>query len=324
MFSAYKSNKSMTNTWKDIDPEQLSAAPPSTCKYCGEPIYWETLPKGKMQPVDATSLRKRHYCVRETKQAPRKETKMPTSDQASLFAEETEEVKEVEETMETPAEKRAPPLSKTQAHIQYKLADGSPVAGVTTITGMINSPDKQARLMYWAWNLGRQGLDYREVRDGAADVGTLAHYLIMCHLKGETPDTSEYSPADVQKATNSLAKFKNWLKEHPVKPVMIEEPLISEEFKYGGTLDLFAELGGEFVLVDFKTGKAIYDEMYFQLAAYQKLLEEQGWPVANSRILRIGVGEDEGFEERIKPNLQAEWDIFWHCLCVYRIRQAVR
>jgi hypothetical protein len=218
---------------------------------------------------------------------------------------------------EAPAEKKAPPLSKTQAHIQYQLADGTPVPGVTTV---LNSVLAKPALIQWAWELGRQGLDWKEVRDSAGDVGTLAHYLIMCTLKGEAPDTSEYSQADIQKANNCLAKFKSWLKEHPVSPVMIETPLVSEEYKYGGTLDLFAEYNGDFILVDFKTAKAIYDEYFYQLAAYRHLLEEQGWPVANARILRIGRDESEGFEEVVRTSLETEWEIFLRCLEIYKLR----
>jgi len=50
------------------------------------------------------------------------------------------------------------------AHQPYRLADGSIVPSVTTILGILDKP----RLPYWAWDLGRQGLDYREVRDAAA------------------------------------------------------------------------------------------------------------------------------------------------------------
>jgi hypothetical protein len=219
---------------------------------------------------------------------------------------------------EAPAGNKAPPASKTQAHIQYKLADGTVVPGVTTVLNILAKP----ALIQWAWDLGRQGLDWREVRDSAGDVGTLAHYFIMCTLKGEQPDTSEYSQADIQKANNCLAKFKNWLKEHPISPIMIETPLVSEEYKYGGTLDLFAEFNGEFILVDFKTGKALYDEYFYQLAAYCQLLQEQGWPVANARILRIGRDEDEGFEEGVRRGLDNEWEIFTHCLKIYQLQKS--
>jgi len=214
--------------------------------------------------------------------------------------------------------KKAPPLSKTQAHIRYKLANGEPVPGVTTVLNILNKP----ALVQWAWELGRQGLDWREVRDNAGDIGTLAHYLILCHLKGEIPDVEEYSPSDVGKANNCLAKFKNWLREHPISPVMIEEPLVSEEYRYGGTLDLFAEHNGEFILVDFKTGSSgIFPEMMYQLAAYQQMLKEQGWPVASARILRMSRDGDD-FEEKIQSDLSKEFAIFKHCLNIYQLQRS--
>lgn len=202
------------------------------------------------------------------------------------------------------------------AHTPYHLADGAIVPSVTTVLGILDKPG----LPHWAWECGMRGEDYREVRDAAADIGTLSHHLIACHLKGEAPDTSAYySEAEVEKAKRCLAKYLRWESEHPISPVMIETPLVSEEFKFGGTLDLFAEFDGEFILIDFKTGNGIYDSMFYQLAAYWKLLEEQGWPVANARILRISA-DDGDFEERIKTTMETEWQIFEHCLGIYRLR----
>lgn len=208
--------------------------------------------------------------------------------------------------------------TKTQAHIQYKLKDGTIVPGVTTVLKILNKPD----LIDWAWRCGREGIDYREVRDNASDIGTLAHYLITCHLKGEVPDTSEYSSEQMEKAKNCLAKYVRWEKKHALTPVMMETPLVSEEFRYGGTLDLLAELDGEFALIDFKTGRSFYPDMLYQLAAYWKLLEEQGWPVSSARILRIGTDEDEDFEESVSTSLDNEWQIFTHCLEIYRLQKS--
>jgi hypothetical protein len=205
---------------------------------------------------------------------------------------------------------------KSKLHTIYRLSSGEEVPSVTTVLAILEKPG----LHFWIADVTRAGNDWTKIRDNAGDVGTLAHYLIMCTLKGEAPDTNEYSQADIQKASNCLAKFKSWLKEHPVSPVMIETPLVSEEYKYGGTLDLFAEYNGEFTLVDFKTGKALYPEYFYQVAAYRQLLQEQGWPVASARILRIGRDESEGFEEVIKTNLKTEWEIFLRCLEIYRLR----
>lgn len=220
-----------------------------------------------------------------------------------------------------PAPKEVEVLTNTKAHRPCQLQDGTIVPSVTAALGILN---KGEQLQNWIWECGRQGVDYREVRDAAGRVGTLSHYLITCHLKGEVPDTSEYSTPDIEKAKSCLTKYQRWESAHPLSPVMIEAPLVSEEFRYGGTLDLFAELAGEFILVDFKTGGAIYPEDFSQLAAYRKLLEEQGWPVANARILRIGADQDEGFEEKIKTSLDREFKIFQHALEIYRLQSEAR
>lgn len=200
-------------------------------------------------------------------------------------------------------------------HRPYHLADGAIIPSVTTILGVLDKPG----LPHWAWECGKEGLDYREVRDAAGRVGTIAHYLIACHLKGEEADYL-IPPDEADKAERCLRKYLAWEKEHPLSPVMIETPLISEEFRYGGTPDLLAELNGEFVLVDFKTGGAIYDSYFYQVAAYRQLLTEQGWPVASARILRISA-DDSDFEEVVKTNLDVEWQIFQHCLEIYRLQK---
>ena len=84
---------------------------------------------------------------------------------------------------------------------------------------------------------------------------------------------------------------------------------------------MLAEMSGNFTLIDFKTSNGIHDSYFYQLAAYRRLLEEQGWPVASARILRIGRDESEGFEEVIRTSLDNEWQIFLKCLEIYRRRR---
>jgi len=209
---------------------------------------------------------------------------------------------------------------KTRTHTVYKLADGTKVPSVTTVLGILSKP----ALIHWAWELGTQGLDYRAVRHQAADVGTLAHYLIMCYLKGEEPDTSEYSQKDIDQAENCLIKYWDWLKGHDIEPILVEEPLVSEQYRYGGTIDCLARCNRELWLIDHKTGPAIYPEMFYQLAAYKQLLQETGYEVNDCRILRIGRDEIGDFEERIAPNLDTAWEIFLRCLDIYTLQKKMR
>ena len=192
--------------------------------------------------------------------------------------------------------------------------------GVTTVLSVLDKP----ALVKWANNLGLQGIDSNKYRDAMADIGTLAHYLIMCYLKGVEPETSEYSKEHIDKAENCVLSFFEWEKTHPIIPILIEEPMVSEEYGFGGQPDCYAKCNGDLMLLDFKTGKGIYPEMIYQLAGYKQLLEEHGYPITNARILRIGRDEDEGFEDRTMPNLDKQWQIFQHCLAIYQLRKEER
>lgn len=210
--------------------------------------------------------------------------------------------------------------TKTKAHTRYRLKDNSIVPGVTTILGILAKP----QLIVWANKMGLQGIDSTKYRDAMADIGTLAHKMITSDLKGEKCDTSEYSAQDIEKAENCLIKYWDWVKVHPINPILVEEPLISETYHFGGTIDCLAGYEDELWLIDFKTGKAIYEEMIFQLAAYSHLLQENGTKPTNVRILRVGRDETEGFEEKVMVNLDKQWQIFLSCLAIYTLQKEVR
>ena len=209
---------------------------------------------------------------------------------------------------------------KTKAHIRYKGANGENVPGVTTILGILNKP----ALVKWANNLGLQGIDSSRYRDEMADIGTLAHYLIMCELTGQTPDTADYSPNQLEMAENATLSYYEWEKGHDIEPILVEKALVSDQYGFGGTVDLYAAVDGVPTLVDFKTGKAIYPEMLYQLAAYKQLLQEHGYELAQARILRIGRDADEGFEEKVVTGLERQWAIFNHCLGIYNLQKVIK
>lgn len=209
---------------------------------------------------------------------------------------------------------------KTKAHTIYKLNDGTRVPGVTTILGILNKP----ALVSWANRLGLQGIDSSKYVDKMADIGTLAHEMVAAHLRGEECDTSEYSANDIEKAETCVIKYYDWEKEHPIEPVLVEAPLVSGMYRFGGTIDCLAKLNDELVLIDLKTGKAIYGEMFYQLAGYRLLLEGNGYKASGARILRIGRNEDEGFEERVVKNLDKQTKVFLHCLGIYQLQKEIR
>jgi len=210
--------------------------------------------------------------------------------------------------------------TQTKIHTQYKLGDGTLVPSVTTVLGVL----AKNALIHWAWQCGVNGEDYRKVRDSAGDIGTLVHYLIMCHLAGQEPDVSEYSAQAIDQAESCLIRFWDWEKQHNLEGILIETPLVSEAYEYGGTLDWYGLLDGIPTLLDFKTSKGIYTEFFYQLAGYSALLWEQGNEVNQARILRIGKEGNDGFEERTITDLRIFWGIFQHCLAIYKLQKEVK
>ena len=209
---------------------------------------------------------------------------------------------------------------KSRAHTIYKLDDGTKVPGVTTVLGILNKP----ALVKWANNLGLQGIDSSKYRDEMADIGTLAHKMIVDYFNKVETDTTEYSEKQIDQAENCLLSFWEWEKSHKIEVIIAETPLISKEYNYGGTIDCFCNLDGQPTLLDFKTGKAIYPEFFYQLAAYEQLLAEAGYLIEVTRILRIGRDADEGFEERSVGKLDLHFDLFKHCLAIYNLQKQIK
>lgn len=211
---------------------------------------------------------------------------------------------------------------KTKAHQRYKTKDGTIVPGVTTITGILDKP----ALIYWAWDLGMKGIDYKKFKDDKADIGTLAHDMIICHLLGTTPNLDDYTKNQIGQAENALISFFEWENGKNIQVIHAEKALVSEEFKYGGQFDILAVIDGISTLLDIKTGKAIYPEMVIQLAAYDQLINEQiNGVVKSAKILRVGRDETEGFDVRdFTDKLTPAWRIFKHLLGIYQLRKELQ
>jgi len=213
-------------------------------------------------------------------------------------------------------------MSKNKAHTRYKFADGTPVPGVTTITGSQIGWNKQV-LINWANRIGLEGISANKYRDDKANIGTLAHRMITDRLTGRETDTSDYSKNQIDAADNSALSFYEWAKAKDIVPILIEQPLVSETHRFGGTADIYAFVNGTAELIDLKTGSGIYEEMFVQVAAYAQLLIEHGHKVEVVRILNIPRTEDERFIEQVlgKHQRDVAWQIFLNCLNNYQLRR---
>lgn len=212
-------------------------------------------------------------------------------------------------------------LKKTRAHQRYYLQDGTQVPGVTTILGVVSKP----ALYRWYNRMGLQGIDTAKYVDVAANIGTVAHYLIECDIAGRVPDTSEYAPAEVNQAENGYLRWLDFKKGLDFVPIASEYQLVSEEHRYGGTLDVYCKIEGKYTVLDIKTsGSGIYPEMRVQAVAYARMLQENGKPVENILIVRVGKDENGGVETAEVGDWEKHFDFFLTARKLYELQKAIK
>ena len=186
------------------------------------------------------------------------------------------------------------------SHIRYKNKAGKPVPGVTTVLGILNKP----ALLHWAWNLGVQGINLEAARQGAADIGTVAHALCEAHLRGMDLDAGNIAPDMLDRAETGFLRFLDFWQKEQLSVVHVELAMVSEAMQVGGTLDVLARRAdGRLVLIDLKTSKGIYDEMLVQAATYAAMYEEcHGEAIHDAYIVRIGKEDADDLEIRAVNN----------------------
>jgi len=175
--------------------------------------------------------------------------------------------------------------------------NGNPVfPSVTASTGII---DKSRPLIYWAVGLAKDYLmgnlqtliddtkgdkiaalieeavkQHSIKKQEAADVGTQVHDWVEKFIKAKSKKDWPEIPKDPQ-VFNGISAFLKWTEENEVKFISSEKLTYSKKYKYAGIMDAEAIIKRKLCVIDFKTSKAIYPEMRFQVAAYQAASEEE-------------------------------------------------
>lgn len=209
-------------------------------------------------------------------------------------------------------------VSPTAVHTRYRNKAGKIVPGVTTVISLLAKP----ALVGWAWKLGVQGQDMNKVRDMAADIGTCAHYLCECYLKGETPDLQHFTQFILGEGTKLFNAFKDWWERQDIQVIVSEENVVSENWDYGGCIDIVANHYGKVSLLDIKTSKGIYAEYRIQLAAYEQAWNElhPDQPIEKIMVLHL---DKEQYTCSVHPfqDLKTEWEIFLHLRQIYILQK---
>ena len=207
------------------------------------------------------------------------------------------------------------------AHHIYKLADGTRVPSVTTILGRFKDAGP---LMHWAHACGMKGLDYRKVRDDAADAGTLAHAAVEAWVKRQDfAFTGE--PSVVERAQKAFGAFLEWADQTKLQVDKTELPLVSEKYGFGGTFDAIL-LGAKRAMGDWKSSNGIYGEYLAQLAAYGQLWAENfpEEPIEGGfHLLRFDKTHGD-FTHKWWGELKAGWEYFLRLREAYEFDKELR
>jgi hypothetical protein len=178
------------------------------------------------------------------------------------------------------------------ATFRYTTKDGARVPSVTTVLGRFK---ESGGLIHWAWALGIEGKDYREVRDKAADAGTYAHQLCEAYLKGQPSPDPLTQEREWILARGAFDAFEEWWGMTRLEAMSSEVPMVSESLRFGGCLDAACrDHEGRLHLLDFKTSNRTYPDHVIQLSAYRYLWEENNPDAKVARIHLIRFGKEDG------------------------------
>lgn len=214
--------------------------------------------------------------------------------------------------------------------IPYLNKDGKRLKGVTTIIG--NNLGWSTRpLMWWAWDCGKKGIDYKDMAKDAADSGTLCHYLCTDYYLRNIPldnaYVARYTGDQQKKAWQGLESFKKWFDNNRFAIHRAEANLVSERHQFGLTPDVIVKTEeGKFALVDLKTGKGPYESHLIQMAAYKEGYEEN-YPdeliTEGFHLLRIGK-EDASFHHHYWEELPGAWEAFLNLLNLEKLQAQLK
>jgi len=208
------------------------------------------------------------------------------------------------------------------------LLDDKPLHGITTVLKVINKPF----LIQWSANmacdyvrtnlkdlnnleevLNKAKTAYRIKQETASDFGTNLHKAIEVWIKEKKEPILQDTPKIL------FNKFKEWVDKENVKFIESEKHVWSKDLWIGGILDLVITINDKKYIGDIKTSSGIYNEAFFQMAAYDLCLQEMKEHQNIEGYVVINLKKDGNLDFKLATNKQLNQDAFKYALNLYKI-----
>ena len=123
----------------------------------------------------------------------------------------------------------------------------------------------------------------------AASVGSLVHKFAedFSQAKINNQEMPEISEDLCEQAINGISAFLDWYNGHNINFLDCEKLLYSRKNDFAGLTDAVVDIDGRKILLDYKTGKGIYSEHYYQVAGYRLAYEEENGKLDGAMILHF-------------------------------------
>lgn len=243
-----------------------------------------------------------------------------------------------------------PLIGRDQWH-RYTLGKGKDKVVLPSVTGVIGVMDKpalpgwSARIqqeadMITAWQMAQRDefykypdftffeADFRRLAGKekehakalkeAGEIGTDLHGMIEVYCRRLLGETVADPVVKNDRAYFAYSGFEGWAKSVNLKPVSTEAMVYSKAHGYAGTFDLLAYVNGKLTIVDWKTGKSIYQEHRLQSVAYRMALAEMSGIMTDGLLVLLPKSGDQGIEAHpVMDDVTETFNVFKSLIPVY-------
>ena len=225
-----------------------------------------------------------------------------------------------------------------QRHLHQLLVDGEwkNLTGCTTVLSVLAKP----ALIQWSANMAVEYIQekvkfpvnlsdwenvlkeaktaHRKKKEKAGDLGTQIHAEVESIIK--TAIQASEGVIAPQTGSPQANHFIKWAIDNKVKFLETEKCVYSKSKFLGGIVDIVCEIDGKLWLADIKTGSGIYPEHFAQMAGYNLMLDEMGYPKIAGHIV-LNLKKDGTFQEKRSISTEDSKKLFLACLDIYRLQE---